>query len=70
MRNRTFPRDAVEATNARIKYGLDGATYARLAAQLYAWHLGSATFHSDGDIRQLIRASACSKPPVRLRPTA
>jgi hypothetical protein len=65
MATRPFPRDAIEATAARLKYGLDHATYSRLAAQLHAWRLGSAIFHSDGELLRLIRSTARSEPAPR-----
>ncbi len=63
MRTRAFPRDAIEATTARLKYGLSNATYSPLAAQLHAWRVGSATFHSDSEIRRAIRQTARYEPP-------
>ena len=58
MRNRPFPRDAIEASAARLTYGLDGATYSKLATELRAWRLGSAVFHSASELHSLIRKSA------------
>lgn len=62
MRRKVFPRDAIEASAARVAYGLDGATYAKLVSRLPAWRLGSATFHSDSDLRRLIRENARFEP--------
>jgi hypothetical protein len=59
---RDFPSDPIEATAARIEFGLDGATYSRLAAQLRAWRLGSAVFHSASELRRIIRTSARYEP--------
>ena len=61
-RTRDFPHDAIESTAARIQYGLDGATYSRLAAQLRTWRVGSAIFHSAGELRRIIRTSARYEP--------
>jgi len=62
MRKNTFPRDAIEATTARVRYGLDVSTYNKLALQLDTWSLGRAKFHSESALRRLIRVSACLEP--------
>jgi len=62
MQRKAFPRDAIEATTARIEFVLDNSTYSKLATQLPAWRLGSAIYHSAGDLRRLIRQSARYEP--------
>jgi hypothetical protein len=63
MRARVFPRDAIEATTARLKYGLSSANFAPLAAKLHTWRVGSAIFHSESDVRRAIRDVARHEPP-------
>jgi hypothetical protein len=72
VRDRAFPSDPIEATTARIKYGLDGATYSRLAPRLRTWRLGNAIFHSHSELRRIIRESARFEPSgaTQQRPTA
>jgi hypothetical protein len=68
---RVFPRDAIEATAVRLKYGLNNATYLPLAAGLHAWRVGSAVFHSEGDVRRAIGEAAHHEPPqTRVPPAA
>jgi len=71
-RKRAFPRDPIEATAARIEFGLDGATYSRLVTRLRTWRLGSAIYHSASELRRVIRESARFEPSgaTQRRPTA
>jgi hypothetical protein len=70
MRQKAFPADAIEATSARIKYGLNVKTYGMLAGQLPAWRLGSAVYHSDGELRRLIRKLVQFEPAGEQEATA
>lgn len=63
MRTQPFPKDAIEAVAARIKYGLDGATYAKLTSGLPSWRLGRATFNSHNALRRIIQETAQFEPP-------